>query len=185
MYRKIIVPAVAAAAVLGTGTAAMAATGNSAPTTQHRSVARTVLDDALHGEFVSRDSNGTFVTHDFARGTVTAISRMLIVVHTADGTEQRYAVTASTDVRLRSDGLGHRGNITDVHLGDRVLVTGVGSARAVARHILDVGPRDAKNSGGTNSSGTNSSGTNSSGTNSGGASSGGTNSAAPGAPRSS
>ena len=149
MYRKIIVSGIAAAAVLGTGTAAMAATGSGTPSTgtQHRPVARAVLKHALHGQFVTRASNGTFVTHDFARGKVTGVSPVLIVVHTADGTEQQFAVTASTAVRVRSDGQGQRGNITDVHLGDRVFVTGVGSSSAVARHILDVGTAGASSGG--------------------------------------
>jgi hypothetical protein len=145
MYRKIIVSGVAAAAVLGTGTAALAVTGSGTPSTgtQHRPVARAVLKHAVHGQFVSRAANGTFVTHDFARGKVTGVSPVLIVVHTADGTEQHFAVTAGTKVRLRSDGQGQAGTITDVHLGDRVLVTGVGSDSAVARHILDLGTRTA------------------------------------------
>jgi hypothetical protein len=150
MYRKIIVSGVAAAAVLGTGTAALAATGSSTPSTAtaHRPVARAVLKHALHGQFVARGPNGTFVTHDFARGKVSGVSPALIVVRTADGTEQRFAVTAATKVRLRSDGQGQAGNITDVHLGDRVFVTGVGSSSATARHILDVGTPSA-NTGGT------------------------------------
>jgi hypothetical protein len=159
MYRKIIVSTVAAAAVLGTGTAAMAVTGTTSTGTTstgtastaaaaHRPVARAVLKHALHGQFVSRGSNGSFVTHDFARGKVTGVSAELIVVHTADGTEQRYAVTAATKVRLRSDGQGRRGSIGDVRLGDRVYVTGVGSSSAAARHILDLGTRGSA-SGGT------------------------------------
>jgi len=113
-----------------------------------------VLKHAVHGQFVSRASNGTFVTHDFARGKVTGVSPVLIIVHTADGAEQRYAVTPSTAIRLRSDGQGQRGTIAGVHLGDRVFVTGVGSASAVARHILDLGTRTATagGSGATSSS---------------------------------
>jgi hypothetical protein len=147
MYRKIIVSGVAAAAVLGTGTAALAATGTSTPSAaaQHRPVARAVLTHAVHGQFVARGPNGTFVTHDFARGKVTGVSPVLIVVHTADGTEQRFAVTSATAVRLRSDGQGRRGTIGDVHLGDRVLVTGAGSSSATARHMLDVGTGTATN----------------------------------------
>lgn len=155
MYRKIIVSGIAAAAVLGTGTAALAATGSSTPSTgtQHRPAARAVLKHALHGQFVSRAANGTFVTHDFARGKVTGVSPVLIVVHTADGTEQHFAVTDATKVRLRTDGKGEPGTIADVHLGDRVFVAGVGSSTARARHILDTGTRTASN-GGTTDGGT-------------------------------
>jgi hypothetical protein len=154
MYRKILVSGIAAAAVLGTGTVAMAATGSSTPSTgsQHRPAARAVLKHALHGQFVSRAANGTFVTHDFARGKVTGVSPVLIVVHTADGTEQHFAVSAATKVRLRENGQGQPGTIADVHLGDRVFVTGVGSSTAHARHILDIGPRSA--SGGSADGGT-------------------------------
>jgi hypothetical protein len=154
MYRKLIVAGAAAAAIVGSGTAAMALTGSSTPSgspaasssaakksAPARSLERKLLRRTVHGEFVTRDKSGHYVTHDYARGTVSGVSTQLIVVHTADGTSQRFGVTSATKVRLRSNGKGTAGKITDVHIGDTVLVGGVGSGTPSAGHVLDLGKR--------------------------------------------
>jgi len=154
MYRKLIVAGAAAAAIVGSGTAAMALTGSTTPSSTGsspagssaksapaRSLERKLLRRTVHGQFVTRDKSGHYVTHDYARGTVSGVSTQLIVVHTADGTSQRFGVTSATTVRLRSNGKGTAGKITDVHVGDTVLVGGVGSGTPSAGHVLDLGKR--------------------------------------------
>jgi hypothetical protein len=152
MYRKLIVAGAAAAAIVGSGTAAMALTGSTTPSGSSpagstakaapaRSLERTLLRRTVHGQFVTRDKSGHYVTHDYARGKVSGVSTQLIVVHTADGTSQRFQVTSATKVRLRSNGKGTAGKITDVHVGDTVLVGGVGSGTPSAGHVLDLGKR--------------------------------------------
>jgi hypothetical protein len=156
MYRKLIVAGAAAAAIVGSGTAAMALTGSSTPSGSSpagssaasssaaapaRSLERKLLRRTVHGQFVTRDKSGHYITHDYARGKVSGVSTQLIVVHTADGTSQRFAVTSATKVRLRSNGKGTAGKITDVHVGDTVLVGGVGSGTPSAGHVLDLGKR--------------------------------------------
>ena len=154
MYRKIIVAGATAAAIVGSGTAAMALTGSSTPSgspaasssaakdsAPARSLERTLLRRTVHGQFVTRDKSGHYVTHDYARGKVSGVSTQLIVVQTADGTSQRFRVTSATKVRLRSDGKGTAGKITDVHVGDTVLVGGVGTGTPSAGHVLDLGKR--------------------------------------------
>lgn len=153
MYRKIIVAGATAAAIVGSGTAAMALTGSTAPSGSSgsasgsstsaaapaRSLERTLLRRTLHGQFVTRSKSGHYVTHDYARGKVSGVSTQLIVVHTADGTSQRFRVTSATKVRLRANGTGTAGKITDVHVGDTVLVGGVGAGTPSAGHVLDLG----------------------------------------------
>ena len=153
MYRKLIVAGAAAAAIVGSGTAAMALTGSAAPSSTGssastasaaapaRSLERTLLRRTVHGQFVTRDRNGRYVTHDYARGRVSGVSTGLIVVHTADGTSQRFRVTSATKVRLRSNGKGTAGKISDVHVGDTVPVGGVGAGTPAAGHVLDLGKR--------------------------------------------
>lgn len=98
-----------------------------------------MMKNAEHGEVVMQDKDGGFVTHEFARGVVAEVSANLIVVHTEDGTNQKFTVTSDTAVRLRSDGKGEPGKITDVHLGDHVLVAGTGTGTPVAKHVVDTG----------------------------------------------
>lgn len=170
MYRKLIIAGATAAAIIGTGTAALAVTGDSpgpsgppGSTQQggphgpgagldggpgngpgsadgprgHRHPG--AMKNAEHGEVVMRDENGSFVTREFARGVVAEVSPNLIVVRTADGTSQKFTITSDTTVRLRADGKGEPGKITDVHLGDQVMVAGTGTGTPVAKHVVDTG----------------------------------------------
>ena len=153
MYRKLIVAGAAAAAIVGSGTAAMALTGSSTPSSTGSSAttsakaaparsAGTQAAAAHRARPVRHPGQERALrTHDYARGTVSGVSTTLIVVHTADGTSQRFSVTSATKVRLRSDGKGKPGKITDVHIGDTVLVGGVGAGTPSAGHVLDLGKR--------------------------------------------
>jgi hypothetical protein len=148
MWKKVAVGAGVAAAVLGVGTAALAVsadTTNGAPATSTASnapagrhpVARALLRHAVHGQFVTND-NGSFVTHDLIRGTVTAVSPTSITVKAADNTSQTYVVDSSTKVRERANGKGSASTIGAVHQGDDVAVIGTGTTTLTAKGIVDI-----------------------------------------------
>ncbi|MEO6885695.1 MAG: hypothetical protein ABI232_05320 [Jatrophihabitantaceae bacterium] len=148
MIGKIAVAGVTAAIIAGTGTAAVALSGDTstAPTTpasSSKSAAHSRLDrlakHTLHGQFVTKGKAGTFITHDLIRGTVAAVSATSIKVTAADTTSETYAVTASTKVRIRANGKGTPGTIAGVQTGDNVLVLGTGSGTATATLVVDAG----------------------------------------------
>jgi len=154
MLKKIVIAGSAAAVILGAGTAALAASGSSSSPTAGSSTSakapgnangkaahakRDVLRRALHATWVTRDGKGssTFVTHDAIRGEVTAVSASSITVKAADNVSQTYAVTSSTKVRVRADGKGKAGSISEVKTGDTVLVAGTGTSSLTATRVLD------------------------------------------------
>jgi hypothetical protein len=175
VLKKIVLAASAAAVVLGAGTAALAASGANSPSTSspdssakasaqpgpstapgpgraegqgkgRRALVRP-LERALHAQWVTRERGNAnaFVTHDAIRGTVTAVSAGSITVKAADGVSQTYAVTGTTKVHLRKQGVpgnakpgGVAGTVGDVHTGDKVAVAGTGTTSLVAGHIVDV-----------------------------------------------
>ena len=101
-----------------------------------------VMRHFQHGEWVARGTDGTYVTHDAIKGTVTAVSATSIAVKAADGFNQTYTVDSDTAVRIREHGKGsgEKGAISQVKPGDRVLVAGVKSGTALdAKHVVDVG----------------------------------------------
>jgi hypothetical protein len=148
MYRKIAVAGATAAVIIGAGTAALAESGTTtsgspSPTSTTSSAKATtakhaLLRRAVHGQIVTRNKDGQFVTHDLIRGNVTAVSTSAIQVKAADGTTQLYKVTSSTKVRVRTAGKGAPGKLSDVHVGDTVLVAGTGTGTPTAMHIVDV-----------------------------------------------
>lgn len=99
------------------------------------------LKNALHGEFVTKDDSGKFVTHELYRGDVTAVSATSISVHAADGASMTYTVNADSKVFIRGDGKPHQGAISDVKVGDQVVVTGIGSPHPTAKFIVDGVPK--------------------------------------------
>ncbi|MDP9117914.1 MAG: hypothetical protein M3O28_11785, partial [Actinomycetota bacterium] len=124
MWKKIVVTGAIAAAVLGSGTAAIAmsgsASGSGTPTASSATGAtnahagrKTLATHALHGSFVTREkgSSTQFVTHDAIRGTVTAVSPESITVKAADNTSQTFVVNSATKVRQRANGKGAPGSI--------------------------------------------------------------------------
>jgi hypothetical protein len=155
MYRKIVITAAAAAAVVGSGTAALAATGSGGAGSSGSNPAAgrqlrpprppAIARYAAHGQVVIKGRDGKYATHDFARGRVERVSTNAIVVRTPDGTNQRFAVTSDTKVRLcTSPGHGTPGKITDVKVGDYVLVTGTGTDTYTAKHVMDAGTNPPK-----------------------------------------
>lgn len=150
MYHKILIGGVTAAAILGAGGTALAVTGSDATSgtpdanqtarisSSPRSHARHGLLRRLqHGQIVTRGKDGTFVTHDVIKGTVTAVSPTSITVQAADKTGETFAVTKDTKVRIRTDGKGSASSITAVHEGDRVLVAGTGTSHFTANRVVD------------------------------------------------
>jgi hypothetical protein len=148
MWKKIAVSAAIGAAVLGGGGAALAASGGTSGTPSPsasgtngpaKHPVANALARAVTAQWVTRDrKSGGFVTHDAIRGVVEDVSSSTIKVKAADGTEQTYAVTPATKVRVRTNGKGQAGTISDVHNLDRVEVVGTGTTSLSAAHILDV-----------------------------------------------
>jgi hypothetical protein len=148
MYRKIAIAGATAAVIIGSGTAALATSGSATPGTPSPTSssapaakdgkAHALLRHTVHGQIVTRNKDGQFVTHDFTRGDVTAVSSSAVAVKSADGKTQLYKVTSSTKIRVRTSGKGAAGKISDVHVGDTVLVTGTGTGTPTATHLVDV-----------------------------------------------
>jgi len=158
MVKKVVIAGVAAATVLGAGTAALAASGgsssSSSPTASSnpapgngangnaangkalRHPGLALARRALHGSWVTRNGSSGFVTHDAIRGQVTAVSAGSITVKAADDVSQTYAVTGDTKVHLRG-AKGQAGTIGQVKTGDRVIVLGTGTSSLTATQVLD------------------------------------------------
>lgn len=158
MYKKILIGGVTAAAIIGAGGTAMAVSGsNTTPGTPTGSGATTssshhgsksgkhegrhafgiALRQVEHGQIVTRKKGGT-VTHDFIRGTVSAVSGTSITVQAADNTSETFVVGPSTKVRVRDNGKGTASSIAGVHATDRVVVLGTGTSTFTATHIVDL-----------------------------------------------
>jgi hypothetical protein len=144
MITKLLAGGVAAAVVGITGATLHASAAPSpapASTTSHHhhgvGVRRLALR-AVHGDVVTRDKQGQFVTHRFVRGSVAAVSPTSIQVTAADRTSETFTVSTTTKVRIRSTVKGHgsKGSIADVHAGDDVVVVGVGSGTPAARWVV-------------------------------------------------
>lgn len=157
MMKKVVIAGVAAATVLGAGTAALAASGSSPSPSANSPSASSgpaaglgkaangkalrrpglqLARHALHGSWVTRNGSSGFVTHDAIRGQVTAVSAGSITVKAADQVSQTYAVTADTKVHLRG-AKGKPGTIGQVKTGDRVIVLGTGTDSLTATQVLD------------------------------------------------
>jgi hypothetical protein len=157
MWKKIAAAGAVGAAILGAGGVAMAATssgsattpstgpsntaspnGTTAPATAKARRANRLERRTLHGTFVTKGKGNTFVTHDVARGTVSAISATSISVQTADGLTETYAVGNATKVRTHPKGAkGAASTISAVHVGDTAEVTATGTP-PTATVIVDV-----------------------------------------------
>ena len=148
MFRKIAIAGATAAVIVGAGTAAIAATGDSSSTPgtpassssgssasgtaagrlarRHPKIAGLLEHHAVHGSVVT-DTKGTYVTHDGILGSVTAVSSTSITVKASDGFTQTYAVNSTTKVRERKDPKATPLTIASVHVGDKVGVVGTGA----------------------------------------------------------
>lgn len=166
MYRKILVIGATAAAVLCTGTAALALPGSHTTTgspgttsastdgssATHASNANRVkhgkgrlLRRAEHGDIVVHTKKGD-VTVQFARGVVTSVSSSAITVQSQDKKFETFIVDKSTKVKSRTKPATKgakpakptASSITKVSKGDHVAVVGKGAGTATARRIVDL-----------------------------------------------
>ena len=158
MFKKIAIAGATAAVIVGAGTAAIAATGDSSSTTgtpassstssptatgaagrlarRHPRIAALLEHHAVHGSIVTKDSTGTYVTHDGVVGAVTAVSSTSITVKASDGFTQTYAVTSTTKVRQRKDPKADPLTIASVHVGDTVGVLGTGTVTSPTATVI-------------------------------------------------
>lgn len=150
MWKKIAIAGGVCAAVAGIGTAAVATSGSSTtpgtPTSPTSASAKAkdhgaakALRRALHAQWVTKDKDNKFVTHDAIRGTVSAVSATSITVLAEDKTSQTFTVNADTKVRVRTNGKGAKATISQVHSGDKALVIGTGTTSLTAKGIVDAG----------------------------------------------
>jgi len=99
---------------------------------------------AFPGEFAQWTTfdakTNTSTVHDGIRGQVSAVSAASITVKAANGTAQTFAVDANTVVRARG------GTISQVKVGDQVVVIGTGQGSLTATQVDD----HAMSSGGHN-----------------------------------
>jgi hypothetical protein len=153
MWRKIAIAGGVCAAIVGVGTAALATSGASptagspspassaatgtSGTSAAKQHARNVLRRALHAQWVTQDKDTkAFVTHDAIRGMITAVSPTSITVESLDKKSETYAVTSATNVRIRANGKGAKGAISQVHTGEQAIVVGTGTSPLTAQGIL-------------------------------------------------
>lgn len=141
-----VVTAVAAAAVLAVGGIAVAYSGSDAngdtATTQGPGgqgggfpggfpggAGQAGLATALHGTFVTRAADGSYVTQVMQTGEVTAVDATSIAVRSADGYAKTYTLSGSTTVN------GGQAQLDAVETGHTVTV--VASGTGAAATILD------------------------------------------------
>jgi hypothetical protein len=151
MWKKIAIAGGVCAAIAGIGTAAMATSGSSitsgSPTSSSTAVPKghaaakdrgaKARKHALHAQWVTKSKDNTFVTHDAIRGTVTAVSATSITVQAEDKRSETFIVNGETLVRIRTNGKGAKGTISQVHSGDKALVIGTGTTTLTATGIVD------------------------------------------------
>lgn len=158
MFRKVAIAGATAAVILGAGTAALATSGDSSSTSgtpassstsstnahgagfgrfakRHPGIAAAIAHHAVHGQIVTTDSSGHYVTHDGIIGTVSAVSPTSITIKSGDGFVQIYTVNADTKVRVKPN--GKASTISEVKVGDKVGVVGTGATSPVATYVLD------------------------------------------------
>ena len=101
------------------------------------------LERVSHAQWVTKDGKtGTFVTHDAARGIVTAVSGGSITIKATDGTSETFAVNSATKVHVKGAAQGAAnaaGTISQVKIGDRAAVLGTGSGAKTATRVMDRG----------------------------------------------
>jgi hypothetical protein len=94
--------------------------------------------ELLHGERVVKDKDGTIITVDVQRGTVTAVSASSMTVRSSDGTTWTWTLNGNTKVRgadLKKEA------VSSVKVGNTVAVAGQRTADTrTARAIGDPPP---------------------------------------------
>jgi len=155
--RKALLAGAVALALTGTGTAlAWSATGtptpspsqtapgkDTAPGQQDKRDKKAQRPQALHGEGVVKNADGTFQTVLEQRGTVESVSDSAITVKSEDGYSQTYAVNADTRITMFPTGDdGKRlkptdGTTADIAAGDTVRISGTKDGdKAAAKRIV-------------------------------------------------
>lgn len=177
--RQALLAGAVALALAGTGTAlAWSATGTPTPTPsqsapgkdtapgqqdkQDKNDRKAQRPQALHGEGVVKNADGTFQTVLEQRGTVESVSDSAITVKSEDGFSQTYTVNADTRITRipapAADGSGTNesgtngsgttgddgkrskptdGTMTDISAGDTVLISGIKEGdKASAKRIV-------------------------------------------------
>ena len=157
MIKKIAIGGLVAAAIVGVGTAALAETGSSRSATAGAASAVTsgqlstgkmgggkaerllagLARRVVHGQFVTKGKDSTYVTHNVIRGTVTSVSATSITVLASDKVSEKFTVDGDTKVRVRTNGSGSAGTIAQVKSGDTVLVAGTGTGTPTANFVID------------------------------------------------
>jgi hypothetical protein len=160
MYRKILVGGVTAVAILGAGTAALATTGSDTTSgtpaassssaaaanhakAKHGKGKHSPLRHAAHARITVKTKKG-YVTRDLINGTVTAVSTTSITVQAGDKTTETFVVGKATKVVARAATKGAKptaSSIGKVTKGQHVIVTGVGTSKPAAKHIVDLGTK--------------------------------------------
>jgi hypothetical protein len=159
MWKTIAIAGATAVVIGGAGTAAMAASGtptpavsgptsssaslnatNGSPTSSDKAAARkrmavNRLRGAVRATWVSADKTGTFTTHEAIRGQVTAVSATSITVKAADSVSETYLLNSGTKVHSRATKAA--ASISDVKIGDRVLVAGTGTTTLTAVRVVE------------------------------------------------
>jgi hypothetical protein len=108
------------------------------------------LVNALHGDFVVSDGNGSYVTRRLQTGTVSAVSSTSISVKSADGYSQTYAIATSTTVDNGQSAL------SAVAVGDTVsVVASLSGSAGTAVSITTGSAQGGFGPGGPNGTGTN------------------------------
>lgn len=91
------------------------------------------MGGALHGSFVVPDGSGGYRTLMMQRGAATKVSDTSITVHSEDGFEQTYAITADTGVGADRQG------VSGIAKGADVVVMGEKKGSTVtALHVADL-----------------------------------------------
>jgi hypothetical protein len=87
----------------------------------------------VHSTYTVKGSDGKYETIDVQTGTAEVVSATSVTVKSADGFSQSYAITPSTIVEARQDG------ILSVKVGDEVSIRGlVGGSAVNAERVVDL-----------------------------------------------
>jgi hypothetical protein len=157
MWKTVAIAGTAAALIGGAGTAAFAASGTDTPTpspssvsspaqassdgattkADKRKVAANRLRGTVHMTWV-RENKKTkvFTTHNAIRGQVTAVSATSVTIVAADKVTETFVFDSGTMVRSRTTKSAVP--ISDVKVGDRVLVVGTGTTTLTASRVVEL-----------------------------------------------
>lgn len=157
MWKTVAVAGTAAALIGGAGTAAFAASGTDTPTpspssvsspaqasadgattkADKRKVAVNRLRGTVHMTWVHENKKTkVFTTHNAIRGQVTAVSATSVSILAADKATETFVLDSRTKVRSRTTKSAVP--ISDVKVGDPVLVVGTGTTTLTASRVVEL-----------------------------------------------